>query len=117
MDLTREFNTGATRDQDLTKLDLEGFLNPIVIKRFAEYMQKHQKQSDGKIRESDNWQLMFGEKHCDVCIKSLWRHFLDLWMFHRGYKGRDDKEEALCAIMFNTQAYLLKILKDKKYGE
>jgi hypothetical protein len=47
-------------------------------------------------------------------MKSLWRHFLDLWMFHRGYKGREDIEEALCAIMFNTQGYLYEILKEKE---
>jgi hypothetical protein len=38
---------------------------------------------------------------------------MDLWMFHRGYKGRDDIEEALCAVIFNSMAYLYKIEKDK----
>lgn len=104
----------ATRDDDTNKIDPEGFYSPLVVQRFSEYMLSHQNTPLGK-RESDNWQHLFGEKHTDVCMKSLWRHFLDLWLFHRGYKGRDDIETSLCAILFNTQAYLYKILLDRKY--
>ena len=52
----RTFDTGATRDSDNDKLDYEGFLSPLVLRRYAEYLHKHRKQSDGKIRTSDNWQ-------------------------------------------------------------
>ena len=52
----RVFDTGATRDQDTTKPDFEGFLSPFVIERFGEYMSKHRVQVDGSIRDSDNWQ-------------------------------------------------------------
>lgn len=109
----REFKTGATRDTDVGKNDYEGFLSPLVIKRFGEYMNKHRKQADGKLRDSDNWQKHFGEKHYDVCIKSLWRHFMDLWMEHRGFSSREGIEDALMAILFNTMAYTDKLLKDK----
>src|SRR5687768_4320669 len=34
----REFETGATRNLDNGKLDYEGFLSPLVMERFAEYM-------------------------------------------------------------------------------
>jgi hypothetical protein len=76
-------------------------------------MHKHRKQSDGGLRDSDNWQKMFGEKHLEVCMKSMWRHFLDLWMFHRGYKGRDTIDDAINGILFNITAYYYKILKDR----
>jgi len=107
----RTFNTGATRDTDEGKLDFEGFLSPIVIERFAEYMHKHRKQSDGKLRDSDNWQKGIPIKEY---MKSLFRHFMDIWKEYRGYKSRDGIEEALCANMFNSMGYLYEILKEKK---
>lgn len=106
----RTFQTGATRDSDLDKPDFEGYLSPIVIKRFGEYMLRHQIQPDGSKRGSDNWQLGITK---EAYIKSAWRHFLDFWLFHREYKGRDDIEEALCAILFNIQGYLHELLREK----
>lgn len=115
----REFKGGATRNSNEGKYDYEGFLSPIVIEAYGKYMNSHRKQSDGKLRDSDNWQKHFGEKHFDVCIKSLYRHFIDLWFLHRGYKRFDKqdghevtKEEALMAILFNVIAYADKLLKD-----
>lgn len=110
----RTFKTGATRDIEDQKLDYEGFLSPMVLKAYAEYMNKHRNQSDGKLRDSDNWQHLFGENHYDVCMKSLTRHFFDLWLFHRGSKGRETKEDALAGIMFNTMAFWFKLLKDEE---
>jgi len=114
----RQFNTGATRDGDAGKFDYEGFFSPLVIESYGNYMNKHRIQPDGKLRESDNWQKGFGDNHFSVCMKSLWRHFMDLWFLHRGHKRFDKKdgheitkEEACCAIMFNTMAYLHKILE------
>jgi len=51
---TRYCNTGATRDVDNDKYDYEGFLSPIVLHRYAQYMHKHRLQSDGELRDSDN---------------------------------------------------------------
>lgn len=115
MSKIRKFNTGATRDTEETKLDYEGFLSPIVLEAYAEYMHRHRKQSDGKLREPDNWQKLFGEKHYDVCMKSLMRHIMDLWLEHRGFKSRNGKEDALCGILFNTMAYYYKFLKEKNH--
>ena len=104
----RSFTTGATRDTDEGKYDYEGFFSPLVIERFAEYMNKHRKQSDGNLRDSDNWQ-----KGIPLCayMKSGWRHFIDLWKEHRGYRTKDGIEEALCALLFNVQGYLHEYLK------
>lgn len=108
----RKFETGATRDTDVGKPDYEGFLSPIVIKRFGEYMSKHRVQSDGSLRNSDNWQKGIPK---DQYIKSLFRHFEDMWLEHRGFKSQDGLEEAICAIMFNTMGYLHETLKERKY--
>ena len=110
----RQFKTGATRDTDLNKPDYEGFLSPLVIQRYGEYMSKHRVQSDGGLRDSDNWQKGIPK---DAYMKSLFRHFMDLWSEHRGFEGRDGSEEALCAIMFNAMGYLHETLKEREYGK
>lgn len=103
----RQFSTGATRDNDDTKNDYEGFLSPLVIERFGDYMTKHRHQADGQVRDSDNWQKGIPK---EAYAKSMWRHFLSFWKVHRGYKD-EDIEESLCAIIFNAQGYLHEHLK------
>lgn len=105
----REFDTGATRDTEEGKLDYEGFLSPLVLRRFAEYMHAHRVQADGNLRDSDNWQKGMPK---EAYIKSGFRHFMDWWMEHRGHDGREDIEEALCALLFNVQGYLHEHLKE-----
>lgn len=106
----RRFETGATRDVEEGKFDYEGFLSPWVIERFAQYMHRHQVQNDGTLRESDNWQKGIPYS---AYIKSKWRHFMDIWKWHRGDKSIDI-EEALCADMFNTMGYLYELLKKRE---
>jgi hypothetical protein len=109
----RTFNSGATRNTDAEKPDYEGFLSPLVIEAFGAYMHKHRIQADGKLRDSDNWQKLFGEDHYAVCIKSASRHFLAWWKAHRGYEA-EDIEESMMALMFNVQAYMHKRLTEKE---
>ena len=116
----RHFNTGATRDSEDGKNDYEGFFSPLVIEAFGDYMNKHRIQADGQLRDSDNWQKGFGDNHCAVCMKSLWRHFIDFWAIHRGYKRTNKLDgheitqmEAGCAILFNIMAYMHIFLKNK----
>jgi len=111
---SRKFDTGATRDTDKGKPDYEGFLSPIVLKAFGEYMDKHRKQSDGKLRESDNWQKGIPK---DVYIKSMWRHFMDIWLEHRGYKSRDGLKEALNGLLFNVMGFYYEYLKEELRNE
>jgi len=113
----RTFDSGATKDNDEDKFDYDGFLSPLVLQRYAEYMHKHRAQSDGKLRDSDNWQKGIP---LTVYMKSLWRHFMDVWMWHRvptlkPYLFRtldsDEIEESLCAVIFNASGYLHEVLK------
>ena len=107
----REFDTGATRDSDDSKFDYEGFLSPLALRRYAEYMHKHRTQADGKPRDSDNWQK--GIPIVTYC-KSMWRHLVDLWTLHRGLKvERVTKQDALCAIIFNAFGYLHELEKKR----
>ena len=112
----RTFDTGATRDTEAGKLDFEGFLDPRVLWAFAEYMDKNRVQSDGSLRDSDNWQKGIPR---DAYLKSLLRHTMDLWLIHRGRKvvrPEDGHEvtltDALGAVLFNVQGYWHEVLKE-----
>ena len=109
----RTFDTGATRDQDTTKFDYEGFLSPLEIDRFAGYMHHHRIQSDGSVRASDNWQKGIPR---DSYMKSMWRHLMTVWHHHRGLTqiGGENMENALCGVIFNAQGYLHEIMKAKE---
>ncbi len=106
----REFPTGATRSAEEGKPDYEGFLSPLVLESFGKYMNKHRVQADGSLRASDNWQKGIPRK---VYVKSLLRHVMTLWLLHRqpDYGSDEQVEEALNAILFNTQGYLLEFLR------
>lgn len=111
----RVFDSGATRDTDNEKLRYEGFLHPAVLRRYAQYMHKHRKQSDGTLRDPDNWQKGIP---LDIYMDSGWRHFMDWWTAHRGEKNPwmsydVDMEETLCAMMFNVMGYLKEYLQKK----
>lgn len=114
----RRFPTGATRDTDVNKLDFEGFFSPLVLERYGAYMHAHRKQSNGSTRESDNWQKGIPK---EAYMKSGWRHFLDWWKEHRGFRSFSGYhthygiEDALCALIFNAMGYLHEILKERGY--
>lgn len=106
----RTFDTGATRDTDEGKLDYEGFFHPLVLKRFAMYMNQHRIQTDGQLRASDNWQKGIPREEL---MKSLLRHTMDVWLHHRDTEAAtEDLEDALCGVMFNSMGYFLDILKN-----
>lgn len=101
----RIFQTGATRDTEENKLDYEGFLSPLVLERYAQYMHKHRRQSDGSLRASDNWQKGIP---VEVYMKSMWRHFMSVWS---GYRSGRLSEEDICALLFNAMGMLHETIK------
>ena len=106
----RSFESGATRDDCDDKYDWEGFLSPVVEESFAAYMHHHRKQADGNLRDSDNWQKGIPKNQY---MKSMWRHFIDVWFLHRGHRRFDvhgdghelTMEECLNALRFNVSGY------------
>ena len=102
----REYTTGATRSDVAGRPQYEGYFSPIVLWRFGQYMLKHQKQEDGKMRKADNWQQGMP---LDDYMDSMWRHFMDIWLYHRGHgveTAHEELQDALCAMMFNVMGYL-----------
>jgi len=106
---SRVFETGASRDTEHGKLDYEAFLSPAVLQRYARFMHKNRQVADGSFRDGDNWQKGIPQ---DVYMKSLFRHFMDVWAYHRGGGDPDAAQDALCAVLFNTMGYLFEELKD-----
>ena len=105
---TRSFPSGAIRNSDKHKPDYEGYLSPIVLIRYGEYMRLHQIRPDGDIRDSDDWQKGIPQ---DVYIKSMFRHFISVWASHRGLDTDEDIQESLCGLLFNVMGYLFEVLK------
>lgn len=102
----RTFSSGATRDSDDNKYDYEGFLSPLSLEAYAEYMHKNRKQADGSLRDSDNWQKGIP---IDAYMKSMWRHFFTVWKHYR--QGKDYQED-LCALLFNVHGMLHERMKN-----
>jgi hypothetical protein len=107
----RQFDTGATRDSDDSKLDYEGFLHPRVLESYAEYMHSNRFQADGRIRDSDNWQKGIPK---DVYIKSMFRHFFDVWKEHRGLPTETGMQDSLNALLFNVMGYMFEHLREEE---
>jgi hypothetical protein len=109
------FDTGATRSKENT-FDPEGFLSPVAVLAYCEYMAKHRVQKDGKLRDSDNWQKGIPTSRA---MRGLWRHFLDMWLIHRGQKPKSadciGMEDAVCGVLFNAML-ILKNLKEGRDG-
>lgn len=109
------FPGGAVRENAAEKIDLEGFLSPLVLDAYAQYMHFNRTNVDGSLRDSDNWQKGMPYK---VYMKSLWRHFFDLWKEHRLYPSKEGIVWACCGVMFNVMGYLHEfILQDRNAVE
>jgi hypothetical protein len=106
----RSFETGATRDTGEGKLDYEGFLSPGVLEQFAKFMNMNRLQSDGNLRDSDNWQKGIP---MDVYRKSLMRHYMEFWIECRHRESFEYTRQsdihlmaAACGMLFNIMGYM-----------
>lgn len=111
----RTFGSGATRDTSTDKPEFAGFLSPAVIRAFGRYMHTNRKQSDGSLRDSDNWKKGMPRR---VFVESMFRHFIDVWGFvvdDDDIPGirEDDAIDALMAIIFNAQGLAREILRGR----
>jgi hypothetical protein len=110
----RGFTSGATRDTGEGKLAFHGFLSPSVIHQYARYMNMNRLQSDGKLRDSDNWQKGIP---MPVYVESEWRHHFDFWSEAMAYlkdQGFDRRElmAAACGALFNIMGFIHEWLKE-----
>jgi hypothetical protein len=120
----RTFPSGATRNDDGNKPDPEGFLSPLVLDGYSDYMQTHREQADGKLRASDNWQKGIP---IEAYQKSLIRHVKVAWRIWRGYAAKPEQvgtklvtptlKDALYAVLFNVMGYLHELEKAELKAE
>lgn len=112
----RTFDTGATRSPLGNKLAYSRFFDARVLKRYAEYMHEHRKQTDGELRDPDNWKNGIPQ---DSYVDSMYRHFMDVWLWSQGYFGEmtEEIETALCALMFNVHGLLFEVMRDSDFHE
>lgn len=103
-----QYESGATREDDDDKLDIEGFLSPLVIEAYCQYMHFNRDLPDGSKRSGSDWQngIPFNR-----LMRSMWRHFKDCWLEHRLWPTKDGRVFNLCALLFNTMAYLHQVLE------
>ena len=113
IDRVRRFESGATRDTVDDKLDYDGFLSHLVLERYAEYMHIHRVQKDGTIRASDNWTK--GIPRAEY-MKSMWRHFMEVWKLQKSNGPTSLLEVSLCALLFNIMGMLDSILRGNNNG-
>jgi len=112
----RKFKSGATRDTDVGKLNYIKALSPIVLQRYVEYLGEHRMQTDGVLRDWDNW-----KKGIDLqtYIEGLSRHEMAVWLLHQGFGAHDNHgpvtmEDSLCGVIFAAMGMLHEILKAKQ---
>jgi hypothetical protein len=118
----RVFDTGATRNVEVDP-DYHGFLSPLAMHAYGEYMHRHRLQADGTMRDSDNWQKGIPN---DAFLRSLVRHVHDIQLVMDGYgelARQDDRDDNvllahLSAALFNIQGLLhnvtLALLEDER---
>lgn len=109
----RQFESGATRDTDTGKPSYVKALSPVVLQRYVEYIGEHRIQSDGKLRDWDNWKQGIPK---DVYLDGLGRHEMAVWLLCQGFPASDNHgpvtlQDSLCGIIFNAQGMLHELLK------
>ena len=111
----RQFESGATRDTAIGKLDVARYIHPTVLRRYCEFMLAKQTMPDGT-RSGDNWQK--GIPPAEL-LSSLQRHNLDIWEVLSmptarkpdGEKAEKTLRDALPAALFNIMALMLHLEK------
>ena len=108
----RTFPSGATRSNDLTRIDWVKMISVPVLLRYGEYMARNRVQADGSLRDFDNWKKGFP---LDETIESMMRHMVDLMALHTDSNPirECNIEDSCCAILFNAMAYLHEYLMEK----
>jgi hypothetical protein len=108
----RTFESGATRDTADGKLNYAGFLSLTALKQYAKYMNMNRLQSDGNIRDADNWKKGFP---MESYVESSFRHYLEWLGYHQSDNRTPEMNNAgiaaVCGLLFNAMGYLNEWLK------
>lgn len=112
----RQFETGATRDTDANKPSYVKALSPIALQYYVNYLGHHRVQSDGSLRDWDNWKKGIPQ---DVYLDGLGRHKMAVWLLCHGFPSSDNHgpvtlKDSLCGVIFNAMGMLHEILQKEQ---
>lgn len=112
----RKCKTGATRDDIEGKFEYFKFFSLPAFHAYASYMHEKRIQPDGRLRDADNWQKGMPR---EWYASSMVRHLLDVQYHHQNFEtlSKEDLKTALCALLFNVQAYLHEVMIDRDIEE
>jgi len=115
----RQFDSGATRDTDENKPSYVKALSPIVLQGYVEYLGRHRLQSDGNLRDWDNWKKGIPQ---EVYLDGLGRHEMAVWLLCHGFPASDNHGpvtllDSLYGVIFNSIGMAHEILKKKSEGK
>jgi len=111
----RQFDSGATRDTNVNKPSYVKALSPITLQYYVDYLSRHRLQSDGNLRDWDNWKNGIPQ---DVYLDGLGRHFWAVWLLCHNFPASDNHgpvtlKDSLCGVIFNAQGMLHELLKNQ----
>jgi hypothetical protein len=113
----QQFGSGATRNDDGNKNDYRGFVSPIALVAYGDYMREHRTQADGSVRDSDNWKMGIPRQKY---LSSIKRHENDVHLIMEGHVAINPDtgeevslKEALSALFFNVQGLLHEVCLDR----
>jgi len=114
----REFDTGATRNDNAEKFGITGFRSRYADEAYYAYMHGHRMQADGVLRDPDNWKKGMP---IETYYEGLDRHHHDVFSIHesgQAFRRNEDGgevglEDALAAMLFNITGLLHEIGKAK----
>lgn len=112
----RGFNTGATRDTAEGKLLYNKFLAPNVLTQYAKFMSMNRLQSNGELRDGNNWQKGIP---MDVYEDSMARHYHEFWTMYEDRDNLDRADEiemigSAMGLLFNVMGWTLEWLKQNE---
>jgi hypothetical protein len=112
----RQFDSGATRDTDVNKPSYIKALSPIVLQGYVEYLGQHRLQSDGNLRDWDNWKQGIPQ---EVYLDGLGRHEMAVWLLCHDFPASDNHGsvtllDSLYGVIFNAQGMAHEILKEQQ---
>lgn len=123
-----QYESGATRSSNEGRPNYMGYIGWKAIRRFGDYMLRHEVQADGTRRKAGNWKLGMSIQRY---LESFGRHMVDWGLLEENPEtallGKlgcsithlEEMQEVACALIFNLQGFLQETekVREQHYGK